>query len=88
MNAEYAYEFVTGMQNGEDPNHLKVSSCCKHYGGWTEEAIIWTTPLIRHTLSTDAYSLELWNGVDRHHFNAIVTPQDFQDTCLPTFEVC
>ena len=32
LNAQYVYEFVTGMQNGEDPNHLKVSSCCKHYG--------------------------------------------------------
>ena len=35
----------------------------------------------------DAYSLENWDGVDRHHFNAIVTDQDFQDTYFPAFEV-
>eukprot|EP01064_Diplonema_japonicum_P011618 TRINITY_DN19024_c0_g1_i1.p1 TRINITY_DN19024_c0_g1~~TRINITY_DN19024_c0_g1_i1.p1 ORF type:complete len:764 (+),score=144.53 TRINITY_DN19024_c0_g1_i1:48-2294(+) len=29
--ARYAQSFVTGMQEGEDPGHLKVSSCCKHY---------------------------------------------------------
>jgi hypothetical protein len=27
-----------------------------------------------------AYDLEDWNGVDRHHFNAIVADQDFTDT--------
>ncbi len=32
LNADYVYNFVSGMQFGEDPNHLKVSSCCKHYG--------------------------------------------------------
>ena len=35
----------------------------------------------------DAYSLENWDGVDRHHFNAIVTDQDFADTYFPVFEV-
>ena len=28
---EYAANFVTGMQEGEDLNYLKVSSCCKHF---------------------------------------------------------
>lgn len=36
----------------------------------------------------DAYSLELWNGMDRHHFNAIVSDQDFQETYLPVFQAC
>jgi beta-glucosidase-like glycosyl hydrolase len=35
-----------------------------------------------------AYDLELWNGMDRHHFNAIVTEQDAVDTYLPSFQSC
>ena len=30
-----------------------------------------------------AYSLEDWHGMDRYHFNALVTPQDFNDTYAP-----
>eukprot|EP00760_Papus_ankaliazontas_P008691 PhM_4_TR13913/c0_g1_i1/m.39854/K15920/XYL4; beta-D-xylosidase 4 len=36
----------------------------------------------------DAYSMELWGGTDRHHFNAVVTDQDMTDTYLPAFEAC
>ena len=33
LNAEYVAQFVTAMQFSDmDPTHLKVSSCCKHYG--------------------------------------------------------
>lgn len=35
-----------------------------------------------------AYSLEDYEGIDRHHFNANVTQQDLADTYLPAFEVC
>lgn len=35
-----------------------------------------------------AYSLENYEGVDRHHFNANVTAQDMSDTYLPAFESC
>jgi hypothetical protein len=35
-----------------------------------------------------AYDLENWNGVDRHHFNAIVTAQDLADTFQPSFQSC
>jgi hypothetical protein len=31
---------------------------------------------------------ELWDGVDRHHFNAIVSEQDVVDTYLPAFQSC
>lgn len=40
-----------------------------------------------HT-SDDAYSLEDWHGVDRHHFNAVVTQQDLNDTYLPAWQAC
>jgi len=33
-----------------------------------------------------ARSLEDWNGTDRHHFNAVVTPQDEADTYLVAFQ--
>ncbi len=35
-----------------------------------------------------AYSLENYEGMDRHHFNANVTAQDMADTYLPAFEAC
>ena len=31
LTSEYARHFVPGMQEGEDPRHIKASSCCKHY---------------------------------------------------------
>ncbi len=40
-----------------------------------------------HVHDTDAYSLEDWDGIDRHHFNAVVSDQDFADTYFPVFEV-
>ena len=35
-----------------------------------------------------AYDVESWNGMDRHHFNAIVTDQDLVETFNPPFETC
>eukprot|EP01116_Phalansterium_solitarium_P000419 TRINITY_DN10277_c0_g1_i1.p1 TRINITY_DN10277_c0_g1~~TRINITY_DN10277_c0_g1_i1.p1 ORF type:complete len:893 (+),score=326.58 TRINITY_DN10277_c0_g1_i1:215-2893(+) len=67
LTATYAANFVPGMQQGEDPAHLKVSSCCKHYY---------------------AYNLENWNGMDRYHFDAIITAQDEADTWLPAWQSC
>lgn len=36
----------------------------------------------------DAYDLEKWNGMDRHHFNAKVSDQDLVETYLPPFQSC
>eukprot|EP01094_Clydonella_sp_ATCC50884_P017513 TRINITY_DN306_c0_g1_i1.p1 TRINITY_DN306_c0_g1~~TRINITY_DN306_c0_g1_i1.p1 ORF type:complete len:548 (-),score=171.57 TRINITY_DN306_c0_g1_i1:401-2044(-) len=36
----------------------------------------------------DAYDLENWGGVDRHHFDALVEDFDFQFTYLPVFRAC
>lgn len=33
-------------------------------------------------------SLEKWGGVDRHHFNAVITEQDLSDTYFPAFISC
>ena len=35
-----------------------------------------------------AYDLEIWNGTDRRHFNAIVNDQDLVETYLSPFETC
>jgi len=36
----------------------------------------------------DAYDLENWHGVTRHHFDANVTNQDLTETYLPPFRTC
>ncbi|XP_074280650.1 beta-xylosidase/alpha-L-arabinofuranosidase 2-like [Silene latifolia] len=35
-----------------------------------------------------AYDVDNWKGVDRYHFNAIVTQQDLDDTYQPPFKSC
>ncbi|CAN1327185.1 Beta-D-xylosidase 4 [Linum perenne] len=35
-----------------------------------------------------AYDVDNWKGVDRYHFNAIVTKQDMDDTFQPPFKSC
>ncbi|XP_074347903.1 beta-xylosidase/alpha-L-arabinofuranosidase 2-like [Apium graveolens] len=35
-----------------------------------------------------AYDLESWKGIDRFHFNALVTKQDMDDTYQPPFKSC
>ncbi|XP_054799992.1 beta-xylosidase/alpha-L-arabinofuranosidase 2-like [Prosopis cineraria] len=35
-----------------------------------------------------AYDLDNWKGVDRYHFNAVVTQQDLDDTFQPPFKSC
>ena len=35
-----------------------------------------------------AYSLESWEGMDRHHFNAVVSDEDLAEFYLPAFQAC
>lgn len=35
-----------------------------------------------------AYDLEDWNGIDRHHFNAVVSSQDMAEYYLAPFKTC
>lgn len=37
LNAEYAYEYITGIQGGVDPKHLKLVATAKHYAGYDIE---------------------------------------------------
>jgi beta-glucosidase-like glycosyl hydrolase len=52
---------------------------------WNDPNYILSSSCCKHYA---AYSLENWNGIDRHHFNAIVTEQDEVDTYLPAFQAC
>ena len=95
LNSDYAEQFVSGFQTGEDPQHLKASSCCKHYAGCAS-----LVPALSLSLSPLRLicvdSLEKWspNGrtdpdqMDRHHFNAIISEQDLADTYYPAFTSC
>lgn len=73
LNGDYAVNFVQGMQEGEDPRYLKVGATCKHAFGYSLEG-------------GDAAHPD--GRVDRHHFDAVVAPQDAADTYLPPFERC
>jgi beta-D-xylosidase 4 len=35
-----------------------------------------------------SYSLENWEGMDRYHFDAVVTDADLADFYLPAFQQC
>ncbi|KVH93457.1 Fibronectin type III-like domain-containing protein [Cynara cardunculus var. scolymus] len=35
-----------------------------------------------------AYDVDNWKGIDRYHFNAVVTKQDMDDTYQPPFKSC
>ncbi|KAI3690072.1 hypothetical protein L2E82_48047 [Cichorium intybus] len=35
-----------------------------------------------------AYDVDNWKGIDRYHFNALVTKQDMEDTFQPPFKSC
>jgi beta-glucosidase-like glycosyl hydrolase len=37
LSAAYAANFVSGMQEGEDPRYLQTSSCCKHWDAYDLE---------------------------------------------------
>jgi beta-glucosidase-like glycosyl hydrolase len=37
LTSAYVENFVKGMQEGDDPRYLKVSSCCKHYAAYSLE---------------------------------------------------
>lgn len=37
LTASYAYEYITGLQGGVDPDHLKVVATAKHFAGYDLE---------------------------------------------------
>lgn len=41
-----------------------------------------------NVLRQAAYSEENWHGVDRYHFNSVVSRQEWVDTYEPAFQAC
>jgi beta-glucosidase-like glycosyl hydrolase len=78
LTSEYVAAFVTGMQEGEDyPKYLKVSSCCKHYAGYSlEDADGYTRYDFDGNISAqdwaDTYSVAFQNCVERGQVSAIM----------------
>ena len=50
--------------------------------------VLWGSQVSSCCKHYTAYDLENWGGVDRHHFNAIVTAQDMADTFQVPFQAC
>ena len=72
LSAVYAANFVKGLQEGEDPKHLKASACCKHFTAYIVFAFFFIV----------SYDLEDWMGIERHNFDARVTDADMEDTYI------
>uniref|UniRef100_M8D5C8 Putative beta-D-xylosidase 2 n=1 Tax=Aegilops tauschii TaxID=37682 RepID=M8D5C8_AEGTA len=74
VSGRYAAAYVRGLQQpyGGGGRH----------GGHTR---LKTPPGCNHS---PAYALDSWSGTDRFHFNAIVTPQDLEDTFNVPFRSC
>jgi hypothetical protein len=94
LNGQYAAAFMRGLQEGDDPNYLKVVATCKvgiclAVTLTLNGSILTPTGLVKRARGSDKdrRSLEDWSGVDRHHFDADVNDQDFVETYLPAFKV-
>lgn len=72
LSAVYAANFVKGLQEGEDPKHLKASACCKHFTAYIVFAFFFIV----------SYDLEDWMGIERHNFDARVSEADMEDTYI------
>lgn len=72
---------------GEDPylGSRYVRALVSGLQGGADERYLKVAANCKHYV---VYDLELWNGTDRFHFNAIITDQDIVETQLPTFESC
>ncbi|XP_047340618.1 probable beta-D-xylosidase 7 [Impatiens glandulifera] len=71
---QFSVAYVRGMQ-GHDLNGRRLP----------KNSNLMTSACCKHFT---AYDLENWKGVDRYHFNAIVSKQDLADTYQPPFQKC
>ncbi|KAL3696535.1 hypothetical protein R1sor_010611 [Riccia sorocarpa] len=74
LSSNYATSFVLGMQEGGAAQDNKDPNFR-----------LKTSSCCKHFT---AYDLDNWNGVDRDHFDALVTKQDIEDTFNPPFKSC
>ena len=81
LSAAYAALFVGGFQNTTDPTATGAPSS----GTAGASSYVQASSCCKHFA---AYSEENWHGLDRFHFDAEVTPQEWADTYLPAFQAC
>ncbi|CAL4990277.1 unnamed protein product [Urochloa decumbens] len=73
ISSRYAVAYVQGLQQ-----QLSSSSSTSNRG-------LKVAACCKHFT---AYDLDQWGGTDRYHFNAIVSPQDLEDTFNVPFRAC
>ncbi|CAL1354145.1 unnamed protein product [Linum trigynum] len=73
MVSRYGVKYVNGLQDVGDERVSGSNSRLK------------VSACCKHY---SAYDLEYWGGVDRYHFDAMVTKQDMEDTYQPPFRSC
>ena len=80
LTAAYAALFVGAFQNTSAPATPGSASGAPGSGSYVQ-----ASSCCKHFA---AYSEENWGGVDRYHFDAQVTAQEWEDTYLPAFQAC
>ena len=91
MICTYIYFIFRGRGQetpGEDPfvnAEYGINFVKGMQGNETENGYLKVSTTCKHF---DAYSLDNYDGVDRHHFNAIVNDYDMNDTYLVPFKYC
>ncbi len=73
LSGAYATHYIRGLQTSDVGAGARFASANDAAPAspspLTDDRYVKLVSTVKHF---DAYSLELWNGTDRHHFNAIV----------------
>jgi beta-D-xylosidase 4 len=77
LSGEWAFQYVKGLQEGEDPKHLKLLAVCKHFLAYDLES--WGPEGCKPKQSC-------WK--QRGDFNAVIPPDQITSYYLPAFKRC
>ena len=75
LSSTYAAIFVSNVQR---TGHARAAQA-------STDTYIRASSCCKHLA---AYSEENWGGVDRYHFDSLVSPQEWTDTYEPAFQAC
>lgn len=97
LTSQMIRELIHGLQNVSDPTYIKVAfpflliSPFLFFIHEEMNFLTWNQSQKQKLLATckhyAAYSLEEWEGIQRHEFEAQVSPTDLDQTYFPAFEV-
>ena len=74
LTSTYAAEFVS---------HFQATGKARRVGD--DDTYLRASSCCKHFA---AYSEENWDGLDRYHFDAVVSPREWRDTYEPAFQAC